>query len=209
MRLPRLHFSLFFCAIAGCGGNVYVGESPHDAGQGAGGSAQSATASGTGGSPGTGGAPTTNTGGSAGNEGTADASTTIVHPGNGSDSSSTTVGLSDASTTTQPGTTRDAANGCFADAVPDSYKTCSVDRDCMEKIHMTDCCGNSRSIGINVSTFAEYSRCEQIWRDHFPGCGCAGRDPVADDGKSVASGTQATVHCVASPSGSVCKTSVP
>jgi hypothetical protein len=82
-------------------------------------------------------------------------------------------------------TTPDAAilcNGVSATIFPTFDRTCSADTDCFVAQHQTDCCGNSRALGLAVRERDTFTAAERICSAMYPGCGCPALPPVADDG---------------------------
>ena len=81
--------------------------------------------------------------------------------------------------------TPDAAimcNGSSATIFPTFDRSCRVDADCFVAQHQTDCCGNSRALGLAVRERDAFTAAERVCSAMFPGCGCPARPPVADDG---------------------------
>jgi hypothetical protein len=101
------------------------------------------------------------------------------------------------------------AGSCFTTTVASSYKTCTGDADCVIKTHQLSCCGSLEAIGVSAAQAPAYSICETAWDNHFPACGCAAGPTVAEDGKAVMTLSMVAVHCVATPTGKLCMTSVP
>jgi hypothetical protein len=77
------------------------------------------------------------------------------------------------------------------------------------KLHQTDCCGSATWLGVAIAALADYNRCEKIWDSHFPACGCAARQPIAEDGNPV--GADPIVQCVQTQSSNMllCLTRAP
>ena len=81
--------------------------------------------------------------------------------------------------------TPDAAivcGGSSATSFPTFDRSCRGDADCFVAQHQTDCCGNSRAMGLAVSQRDAFTAAERICSAMYPGCGCPARPPVADDG---------------------------
>lgn len=81
--------------------------------------------------------------------------------------------------------TPDAAivcSGSSATSFPTFDRSCRGDADCFVAQHQTDCCGNSRAMGLAVSQRDAFTAAERICSAMYPGCGCPARPPVADDG---------------------------
>jgi hypothetical protein len=79
---------------------------------------------------------------------------------------------------------------------PTFDRSCGGDGDCFAALHQTDCCGNSRALGLNVSARAAFAAAEMTCRAQYPGCGCPARAPTDDDGRSSVSG-QFDARCMA------------
>jgi hypothetical protein len=83
---------------------------------------------------------------------------------------------------------------CNAGVFPAFSKTCTVDGDCVTEIHQTDCCGSTVAIGVSQSASVTFDAAEKACEAMYPGCGCAGTGPVAEDGK-LGSESQIQVAC--------------
>jgi len=75
-------------------------------------------------------------------------------------------------------------------------RTCMADADCVIVDHQTDCCGNSRAMGIRADQRAAFDADEAICERMYPGCGCPAGPPVADDGMSAIPPATIAVACV-------------
>jgi hypothetical protein len=84
----------------------------------------------------------------------------------------------------------DCAHGVF----PAFDKACTVYSECAVEIHQIDCCGSTAAIGVAASESAAFQAAEKACDAMYPGCGCAGRGPVAEDGKLGTAG-QIQVAC--------------
>jgi hypothetical protein len=78
---------------------------------------------------------------------------------------------------------------------PTFDRSCNVASDCFVATHQTDCCGNSRAMGLNVSQRAAFQSAEAICAPMYPACGCPARPPVADDGNVGTFSTMIAVDC--------------
>lgn len=83
-------------------------------------------------------------------------------------------------------------------------KACVQTSDCFIAQHQIDCCGTFDAIGLNVASQAMFASDEAACEAKYPGCGCASRPTMAEDGRSQADGTIA-VRCEAQQ----CRTYVP
>jgi Pacifastin inhibitor (LCMII) len=88
---------------------------------------------------------------------------------------------------------------------PSFDKSCISATDCFVAIHQTDCCGSQNAIGYNKSQQARFAADEKICEMQYPGCGCAPRPTMAEDGQSTRSNTTISVKCGASG----CSTYIP
>ena len=68
-------------------------------------------------------------------------------------------------------------------------KSCLAPSDCVAASHQTDCCGNSRVIGINNSEQPDFTAKEAKCAATYPGCGCPAGAPKTDDGSLVGFGS--------------------
>ncbi|MBK6533738.1 MAG: hypothetical protein IPF99_30375 [Deltaproteobacteria bacterium] len=78
---------------------------------------------------------------------------------------------------------------------PTFDRSCNAASDCFVARHQTDCCGNSRAMGLNVSQRAAFEAAEAICAPMYPACGCPARPPVADDGNVGNFSTMIAVDC--------------
>jgi hypothetical protein len=83
-------------------------------------------------------------------------------------------------------------------------RSCSVATDCVIANHMIDCCGTFNAIGINIVSESAFAAAENTCEAGFPGCGCASRPTMAEDGRTRADGPIA-LRC----ENQVCRTYVP
>lgn len=102
------------------------------------------------------------------------------------------------------GGTGGAGVDCNAGVFPTFSKACQADSDCVTKIHETNCCGSTVAIGVSEAASAAFDAAESACEAMYPGCGCDGMGPVAEDGKT---GTQSQIQ-VACQMGA-CMTFVP
>lgn len=94
--------------------------------------------------------------------------------------------------------TPDAAivcSGGAATSFPTFDRSCRGDADCFVAQHQTDCCGNSRAMGLAVSQRDAFAAAERVCSAMFPGCGCPARPPVADDGMTAVSPATIVAAC--------------
>ena len=80
---------------------------------------------------------------------------------------------------------------------PTFARNCAAASDCVVVNHQTDCCGNSRAMGIRASERAAFDAAEAICRPMYPGCGCPASAPVTDDGATSPFGAMIAVSCSA------------
>jgi hypothetical protein len=107
-----------------------------------------------------------------------DTSTTSDTGGSGGSTATTSAGTG--------GTGGTATIDCTAggkDIFPTFSKACTVASDCVVEIHQTDCCGSTVAIGVAASASAAFAAAEKVCDAMYPGCGCLGMGPVAEDGK--------------------------
>lgn len=78
---------------------------------------------------------------------------------------------------------------------PSFDRSCRATTECVVAVHQTDCCGNSRATGINAAQREAFDAAEAICRPMYPGCGCAARPPVTDDGEVAGFSTAIPVEC--------------
>lgn len=78
---------------------------------------------------------------------------------------------------------------------PTFDRSCRASSDCYVAIHQTDCCGNSRAMGINASQRDAFERAEMICQPMYPRCGCPARPPVTDDGMTATFSSMIPVEC--------------
>jgi len=83
-------------------------------------------------------------------------------------------------------------------------KACTVATDCFIAQHMIDCCGTFDAIGFNVASQAAFGSAETQCAMAYPGCGCASRPTMAEDGRTTVDGT-ISVRCESQQ----CRTYVP
>ena len=72
---------------------------------------------------------------------------------------------------------------CNAGQFPTFSAACMTATDCGIAIHQTNCCGSTVAIGINANEADAFNAAEKICDAQYPGCGCLGMGPVAQDGK--------------------------
>ncbi|GAC1394796.1 MAG: hypothetical protein NVSMB47_04440 [Polyangiales bacterium] len=125
-------------------------------------------------------------------------------------SSGTCSGSTDAGVV--DGAPLDAGPACFdaSGAIPDDMRRCGTDSDCVAQPHQLDCCGSYQDTGIASASNLRFKGCEGAWDAHFPGCGCAARPTITDDGKTITDPAKVTVHCVLPTSGAAgqCQTTL-
>jgi hypothetical protein len=95
----------------------------------------------------------------------------------------------------EAGTPPDSAS-CFSSAVPDSFRACVADGDCVVVEHATNCCNPTVYTGIAISARSAFLVCEGPWRASLPACGCDAA-PMTEAGESVMDPTKVIVRCVA------------
>lgn len=78
--------------------------------------------------------------------------------------------------------------GGGATAFPMFDKSCRTDGDCFAALHQTDCCGNVRALGLNVSQQMAFTQAETTCRGQYPGCGCPARPPTDEDDRTSVTG---------------------
>lgn len=78
---------------------------------------------------------------------------------------------------------------------PTFDRSCRASGDCAVAVHQTDCCGNSRAMGIDASQRDAFERAEAVCRPMYPRCRCPARPPVTDDGATSDSSTTIPVEC--------------
>lgn len=87
---------------------------------------------------------------------------------------------------------------------PPLIKSCVAATDCFVASHMMDCCGTFEAIGLNVASQAAFTSAEAKCAAAYPGCGCAARPTMAEDGRSEDMGP-ISVRC----DNNLCRTFVP
>lgn len=86
------------------------------------------------------------------------------------------------------------ANYCaFADALD---RSCSVDTDCVPRIHQINCCGTMSAIAVNVSEASTYAERESLCEASYPRCRCAALPTQTDSGEVVESEGDVQAACV-------------
>jgi hypothetical protein len=83
-------------------------------------------------------------------------------------------------------------------------KSCAAATDCFVANHMVDCCGTFTAIGLNVASQAAFTTAETACANAYPGCGCAARPTMAEDGRTEDMGP-ISVRC----DNNLCRTFVP
>ncbi len=78
---------------------------------------------------------------------------------------------------------------------PTFNKACTGAGDCAIVLHQTDCCGSLAALGINQGERARFDRDEALCRSMYPGCDCAARPTLAEDGNQALSPTDISVDC--------------
>jgi len=66
--------------------------------------------------------------------------------------------------------------------LPAFDRACTTPADCIVAVHMINCCGTERHLGINHSERARFDAFETACVVTYPSCGCPPQPPVADDG---------------------------
>lgn len=84
-------------------------------------------------------------------------------------------------------------------------QSCANDGDCRVAIHQTDCCGNTRAIGINASEEERFAALEPACQASYPLCGCPSGPTQTDSGESSFDGT-IEVGCISRGPRNVCLT---
>ncbi len=65
---------------------------------------------------------------------------------------------------------------------PKFAKTCTVDSDCVARLHQTNCCGTQVAHAVAKSHSDAYDAAEKACTSQYPACGCASQPTVAEDG---------------------------
>jgi hypothetical protein len=93
---------------------------------------------------------------------------------------------------------KDVACGPGADPrFPDFDRSCTTEADCFVAMHLTDCCGSQRAMGISTSETDRFSAAEAACASMYPACGCFSDAITADDGSmgSSSTGDAPTLAC--------------
>ncbi len=80
---------------------------------------------------------------------------------------------------------------------PTFDRTCDTEADCYVAMHLTDCCGSVRAMGIAVSETPHFDAAEMQCDEMYPACGCASALVTADDDTTNMSGGELTLACAA------------
>ena len=103
----------------------------------------------------------------------------------------------------------DAGDSVMCVGMPQSFPTfdkhCAAATDCALALHVINCCGSAKAIGINQSEVVRFDRDEKICDAQYPKCGCPTSPPIAEDGKTSTGGNDIKVDCRAS----ACTTFIP
>lgn len=91
---------------------------------------------------------------------------------------------------------RDLAVSCPG-VFPSFERQCSADADCVAVLHQIDCCGTYVALGIRVTEQTAFAAAEKDCEAMYPGCGCASRPTVADDGTQDQGGSRLSARCSA------------
>ena len=94
-----------------------------------------------------------------------------------------------------------ADGGAGACVLPTLERGCAGTANCVVALHQIDCCGTFVAIGVNHSERDSFDAFEAACEATYPGCGCASRETMADDGTTGFG--DPTVECLAG----VCTTS--
>jgi len=98
--------------------------------------------------------------------------------GSGEDGGTTT----DAGTDDDAGTSDAGLDVMCPSRFPTFDRSCTTADDCVAVTHQTDCCGNTRVMGIAAPERSRFDAAEAICRSQYPACGCPAGPPRADDG---------------------------
>lgn len=121
------------------------------------------------------------------------------------DGPATADAQSDGPSTTDSSTATDGPHGdgprtgpltCQGYTMPSFSKGCSSAGDCVVVMHQTDCCGNSKAIGVNVGEKTRFEAEEKTCAATYPGCGCPAGPPATEDGSTAMFGEKIGVDCV-------------
>ncbi len=133
---------------------------------------------------------------------------TTSTPDTGTDASTAAsdAGALDAPSSTEdaPISTSDAGDVCsYVDTID---RSCTVDGDCLVRLHQTDCCGNSVMIGIASSAGGDYQASEPACMASYPACGCPAMPPRTDSDETVTDTSAVLAACVSRGPRNVCLT---
>ncbi len=78
---------------------------------------------------------------------------------------------------------------------PSFGRACSAASDCFVAIHQSDCCGSHQAFGLATSERDAFQSAETACERMYPGCGCAGRPTVVDDGSTATSDSDIVATC--------------
>jgi len=82
-----------------------------------------------------------------------------------------------------PAAVSDGGDVCaYADTID---RSCTMDSDCLVRLHQTDCCGNSVMIGIASSASGVYLASEPACMASYPACECPAMPPRTDSDETV------------------------
>jgi hypothetical protein len=87
-------------------------------------------------------------------------------------------------------------------------RSCTMDSDCLVRLHQTDCCGNSVMIGIASSANEVYLASEPACMAGYPACECPAMPPRTDSDETVTDTKGVLAACVSRGPRNVCLTYV-
>jgi hypothetical protein len=91
----------------------------------------------------------------------------------------------------------DIACGADDDRFPSFERGCVDVLECYIAMHMVDCCGTLRAMGISADEETRFLEAEAICVGMYPACGCASNLSTADDGTTSVDGSPPRVDCLA------------
>ncbi len=106
------------------------------------------------------------------------------------------LGSSDLAVSSPPDVawSRDLAVACPM-VFPTFDRQCSMATDCVAVLHQIDCCGTYVALGIRGTEQSAFAAAEKDCESMYPGCGCAQRPTVAEDGTTDNGGAQLVARC--------------
>lgn len=75
-------------------------------------------------------------------------------------------------------------------------KGCTTAAACVVVFHQLDCCGSLIAVGINHASKDAFDADELTWTMSCPGCGCAARPTVGEDGKTSPNKSDFKAACI-------------